>query len=162
MLGIKIATNMSGRIKDLRELEHILAYLDGELRYRHSLLGEALHNVAGKTREPFRRWLLMLCENLDTQSIAYTEYSDFYSMWRNSMGYLRDNTYLTNQDIDKLLDTGKALGYLDIESQQMNLNLERELIHNFIASLDKDIGSRMKNAIILCFLGGIMVVIALL
>lgn len=169
-LGLRIATNMKGRVLALREIERILSYLEGELRYRHSMLSEALCNVAAKSGHPFRQWLYELSSGIEAQSIENQniesiddgEFRDFYSMWVESLQLLRDKTLLSSQDIDSLLDVGKALGYLDIESQLMNLNLEMELIHKHILELDKDISSRMKNAIVMCFLGGIMTVIALL
>jgi len=162
-LGIKVAANMRGRLNALRDIERILSYLEGELRCRHSVLGEAFYNVAIKSREPYRRWLLELSEWVNPQENEYKEkFEDFYSLWCNSLIQLKDNTFLNSKDIGQLYDVGKALGYLDIESQQMNLNLERELLHNSIRELDKDIGTRMKNVIVMCFLGGIMTVIALL
>ena len=89
------------------------------------------------------------------------EYKDFYTIWCKSLTILCENTQLSFQDITNLYDVGKALGYLDIESQQMNLALERERLHGTILELDKDLNSRMKNAVVMCFLGGLLTVIAL-
>ena len=83
-------------------------------------------------------------------------------MWSKSLEILKVSTLLNTRDINLLRGVGKALGYLDIESQLMNLDMEKELIHNTVLELDKDIGVRMKNAIVLSFLGGILTVIALL
>lgn len=164
-LGVRIATNMRGRLNSLRELERILGYIDGELRCRHSVLYEAMYNVSLKSGQPYRLWLGRLSKELEAQGSVNDEaskYKDFYTLWCESLTYLMEETLLNSKDISQLCDVGKALGYLDIESQQMNLNLERELIHKHILELDKDINARMKNAIVLCFLGGIMTVIALL
>lgn len=156
---------MRGRILCLREVERILAYLDGELRCRHAILGEAIAQVSEKTGHPFRSWLLNISTGIElqlNQSLGGDQLKDFYHIWSDSLIFLRDNTLLLSKDIDKLYDVGKALGYLDIESQQMNLDMERDILHRHILDLDKDIASRMKNAIVMCFLGGIMTVIALL
>lgn len=164
-LGIRIALSMKGRIMALREMERILSYIDGELRCRHSMLGEALYNVSRKTKGPYSQWLSSLVKAVEEQSannLDKEDFQDFYSMWCQSLDRLKEDTFLNAKDISQLYDVGKALGYLDIESQQMNLNLEREHVHNTILDLDKDVGARMKNAVILCFLGGIMTVIALL
>ena len=164
-MGIKLAGLMKGRILALREIERIIGYLEGELRYRHSTLGEALYSVSRKCATPYSAWLTQLGKAVDGQAEEFkdkTSYQDFYTIWCKSLDALRGSTLLNSRDINQLRDVGKALGYLDIESQQMNLNLEKELIHSTVLELDKDIGARMKNAIVLSFLGGIMTVIALL
>ncbi len=164
-LGIRIAGSMKGRVADLKEIDRILGYIEGELRCKHSMLAEALYNVSRKTKEPYSSWLFSLMSAVEGNgTVSHEAYGvdDFYSMWCKSLDELRPTSNLTSKDICQLYDVGKALGYLDIESQQMNLNLEREHIRETISELDKDIGARMKNAVVLCFLGGIMTVIALL
>ena len=163
-LGIRIALSMKGRVLALREMERILAYLEGELRCRHSMLAEALYNVSFKSPAPYSSWLFELMKTVEGQSknVDKDDFVDFYTMWCQSLDNLRLGTLLGAKDISLFYGVGKALGYLDIESQQMNLNLEREHIHSYVLELDKDISLRMKNAIILCFLGGLMTVIALL
>lgn len=164
-MGIKIAYMMKGRIVALREIERIIGYLEGELRYKQATLGEALYNVSRKCSEPYNTWLNQLEEAVDGQAVELkdrTSYQDFFTMWSKSLEILKVSTLLNTRDINLLRGVGKALGYLDIESQLMNLDMEKELIHNTVLELDKDIGVRMKNAIVLSFLGGILTVIALL
>lgn len=164
-MGIKLAGLMKGRIVALREIERIIGYLEGELRCKHSTLGEALYSVSLKSTDAYRSWLNQLVKAVDGQVVELKDkasYEDFYSIWCRSLDTLKAHTLLNTRDINQLRDVGKALGYLDIESQQMNLNMEKELIHNTVLELDKDIGARMKNAIVLSFLGGIMTVIVLL
>jgi len=163
-LGLRIAMNMRGRITALRQVERILCYIEGELTSRHARLGEALSNVSVKTSKPYSCWLSRLAQVLDNSTDCdgiTAEAYDFYTLWCRSLIELRDNTQLSFGDITSLYDVGKALGYLDIESQQMNLRLERERLHAFILDLDKDLNSRMKNAVVMCFLGGLLTVIAL-
>ena len=47
---------------------------------------------------------------------------------------------------DKLIlgAVGNTLGYLDISSQQLGIDLEREHIHMHISNLDKDLSNRMR------------------
>ncbi len=164
-LGVRIAWSMKSRVLALREMDRIIGYIEGELRCKHSMLAEALYNVSRKTKAPYSSWLFSLMSAVEGQGLLSSEddgVADFYTMWCKSLEELRLSSCLTSKDINQLYDVGKALGYLDIESQQMNLMLERELIKKTISELDKDVGARMKNAVILCFLGGIMTVIALL
>ncbi len=170
-LGLRIAMNMRGRLAALCQVERILCYIEGELKVRHARLGEALTDVSLKTPNPYSYWLSQLADMLEScttcaevQSKVYDntiEYKDFYTLWCRSLTTLRDETPLSFKDITSLYDVGKALGYLDIESQQMNLALERERLHSVIVELDKDLNSRMKNAVVMCFLGGLLSVIAL-
>ena len=64
VLGIKIALNMKARLRALRELERIISYIEGELRYRHAVLNEALYNVSLKCGHPFDMWLGDLSQRL--------------------------------------------------------------------------------------------------
>lgn len=158
---------MRGRIRELREIERILSFLEGELRVRQSTIDEALSCVAGKSVEPFKAWLDELAKDIRASRdygnpSECVEHTDLYAMWYKSLEKLRGDTFLSYKDLEQLQDVGKSLGYLDIESQQMNLRLEMELIHQHILALDKELGSRMKNAVVVCLLGGIMTVIALL
>lgn len=198
-LGLRIATNMRGRLSALRQVERILCYIEGELKVRQARLGEALTDVSLKTPNPYSYWLSQLadmlesctiCAEVQSEEYAYhmdnvlgdvseyaasddmkashilkgntIEYKDFYTLWCKSLTTLRDETQLSFKDITSLYDVGKALGYLDIESQQMNLALERERLHSVILELDKDLNSRMKNAVVMSFLCGLLTVIALL
>ncbi|MBQ8318548.1 MAG: stage III sporulation protein AB [Lachnospiraceae bacterium] len=166
-LGIRIALNMKGRIRELQEIERILSFLEGELRVRHSTIDEALSRVADKSGQPFRDWLYGLVQDIRAGSeqdspLEYNSHIDLYNMWKKSLDNLHAVTCLSYKDLEQLQDVGKALGYLDIESQQMNLRRELEMVHAHVLSLDKDLGVRMKNAVVVCLLGGIMTVIALL
>ena len=69
LYGISHAIRMYKRREHLKALERILVCLESEIRYRHSVMGEAFLNVAEKTEKPFRTWLYYLGERLNSNSM---------------------------------------------------------------------------------------------
>ena len=69
LYGISHAIRMYKRREHLKALERILVCLESEIRYRHSVIGEAFLNVAEKTEKPFRTWLYYLGERLNSNSM---------------------------------------------------------------------------------------------
>ncbi len=168
MLGIRLAHNMKGRINQLRELERIINYLEGEIRYKHSLLGEACFNVAGKCGQPFQNWLESLSNGLISGGEGGEFFSedyiqgDFCRIWSESLSILRDSSLLHISDLEEINNIGQALGQTDIETKKNSLMLEKDIIHQRIEALSADLSSKMRNTIILFFLGGLMTVIVLI
>lgn len=156
-LGFIVAFSMKKRVDELRQLERIINYIEGELRYKNALLGEALMSASYRCGQPFDSWLRKLSVQLEEG----TDLS-FYSLWENSLIELEPYSALKKEDIRELFAVGQALGYLDIKSQSTSLSLEKENIHSSITKLDKSLYNNMKVSIILGTLGGIFLVILLL
>ncbi|MBO6115394.1 MAG: stage III sporulation protein AB [Lachnospiraceae bacterium] len=69
LYGINHAIRMYRRRENLKALERILVCLESEIRYRHSVIGEAFLNVAKKADKQFTNWLYYLGERLNSKSI---------------------------------------------------------------------------------------------
>ncbi len=147
---------MKKRVDELRELERIINYIEGEIRYRHSILSQACRNAGLKTGQPFRQWLQVLGDEMES------EYeSTFQEIWDSSLKYLEEKSCLHRDDISRLCDLGRTLGYLDVESQTKGLTLEKDNIHEVIQKLDKGLAGNMKLSVVLGTLGGIFIVVIL-
>ncbi len=168
MLGVRLAFNMKKRIVQLREIERIINYLEGEIRYKNSLLGEACFNIALKCGQPFRAWLTYLGKDLsehkeevDSFKVDF-EQDDFGRIWTDSLKILKENSGLNSSDLQELDNLGQALSQTDIQTKERSLMLEKDIIHGRIENLSVDLNSRMRSTIILFFLGGLMTVIVLI
>lgn len=170
-LGIKVAVEMGKRVEQLREIERIMNYLEGEITYRHSLLAEACLRASDRTKEPFCNWLSIIAEKTEnqTEEIFDEEFTDeengttsFSDIWEDSIDYLQNESCLTKKDIKELLAFGQALGYLDINTQQMGMHLEKEQLHTRIQRLSEELTNKMKISVILGTLGGIFIVVMLI
>ncbi len=157
---------MKGRINQLREIERIINYLEGEIRYKHSLLGEACLNVAAKCGQPFTHWLVSLGNQLTDNEEVNLSYDfaqkDFFQIWSKSLLILRKTSLLNSSDFEELENIGQALSQTDIQTKENSLMVEKNIIHQRIEALNSDVNNKMRSTIILFFLGGLMTVIVLI
>ena len=156
LLGLWIAMSMKKRVDELKQIERIINYLEGEIRYKNSLLGEACIAASLRCGQPFKLWLEKIASELEND-YAYS----FSDIWEKSIEELRDKSHLRKTDIIELVAVGQTLGYLDVKAQQMGMALEKENIHNTIKSLESGLANNMKIAVILGTLGGIFLVVVL-
>ena len=156
-IGILYAHGMKCRVEELRQVERIINYIEGEIRYKNSLLKEACLSASLRCGQPFKQWLEKLGERIEG---FYMD--SFGEIWEDSLDELRENSCLKNEDIREINLVGQTLGYLDIRTQEMGLGLEKEIIHNNVERLDKGLANNMKVSVILGGLSGLMLVIILL
>ena len=158
LLGIYFGKKYRQRLDELRELERILNYIQGEIKYKHSILSDAFFNVSERCREPFRSWLSLLGEALTKKG----NNESFFDLWEISIEYLKRNSALKDADYKELFALGQAFSNADIESQDKSVCYEREIIHSRVIDLDKDMGNRMKTSVVFGGLTGILIVVILL
>lgn len=154
--GVSFAIRMYKRRDNLKALERILIYLESEIRYRHSIISEAVLNAAAKTDEPFKAWLSYLGEKLNEN-----ENAGFLDIWTDSLSMLLSGTCLLEDDIEELVHIGQTLGYLDIEAHKIGLRLEIDNFHEKINEYNAGLKDKMKVSVISCAVIGILVVIVL-
>ena len=154
------------RVKNLRELERILGFLEGEIRCRHSFLEDACINTSKKCGQPFSQWLNALALELSGMSgknMHKTEEDDishsFADIWIRNIEGLGESTCLNAEDMDELKQLGQTLGYLDIQMQEEGLRLEMDSLHAKNVRLKAELSSRVKLSVMLGFLAGILLVI---
>lgn len=160
MMGLKFALDMKKRTAQLRELQRIVSYFEGEITYRHAILSEACLLVAAKCGQPFREWLENLGNELALEDDERKPES-FYESWCASLDFLKKNTKLKAGDIAVLKSLGQAFGYLDIQTQQMTVELEKENLSKIIKYADEELVSHMRISVVFGVLGGLMIVIML-
>lgn len=152
---------MKKRIDNLKELQRIMNYMAGEITYRHAVLGEVFLNAASKCEPPFDTWLAGLGDKLTCSELEIMPES-FVSIWIKSLDYIRENTKFKGNDIHIMESLGQALGYLDINTQQMSLKLEQENLQSIIRQADMELANKMKVSVVMGTLGGMMIVILLI
>ncbi|MCM1272841.1 MAG: stage III sporulation protein AB [Clostridium sp.] len=160
-LGVSYALSMKKRIEHLKELQRIMNYMAGEIAYRHAVLGEVFLNAASKCGAPFQMWLADLGDKLTCNESELMQ-EPFVGIWRKSLDYIREHTKFKESDIRIMEALGQALGYLDINTQQMSLKLEQENLQNIIKQADMELANKMKVSVVMGTLGGVMIVILLI
>lgn len=150
---------MKMRILELHEVDRVIGYIEGELRYNHSLLYEAVERSLERADIRLKDWLSYLKEDLRAD---YAGERSVNEIWRDSLCYLYEKTQLKDEDILLIASFGQALGYLDIYSQENAIQLERSRLQEAISNLEENLKSRRKLAFTMSFLGGLGAVIILL
>lgn len=158
-IGMYIAYYMKLRVDELHELQRVIGYIEGELRYNHSLLYEAINLCGKKADKIFLNWLSFLEKNLMADMAGEKEVND---IWNESMDILKETSHLKNDDIELIRGFGQAFGFLDISAQQNAIALEKERLHIRILELSESLKSRMRLAFAMSALGGICLVIMLI
>ena len=152
-----MSQNMRSRIRELKEIERILSFLQGEIRYKYSMLSEAFSNISAKFGQPFNEWLGCLSDLLCEGSLYTID-----KIWHTSLLRLREGTCLKERDYQKISEIGKCLGYLDVDAQLLGIDMERENIKNTIEDLEHSVEQKTKIAVVLGLFLGILVVILML
>lgn len=167
------------RVRQLRELEHLIGYMSGEVRYRREILTQAFFNISTKCKEPFSIWLRDLADGLKggTQNmpiedaiyeemknmpIDETKYAvtlDFDSIWKDAAGWLYLHSALKWEDMEYVYNLGQTIGYLDVQAQEQGLMLLQGDLNRHIQRLESEVKERIRVAMILGIVVGILLVI---
>lgn len=164
--GILVAKGFLMRVRQLRELEHLIGYMSGEVRYRREILPQAFGNVSAKCKEPFATWLRSLSDNLKQEpqilpadEAFSTAAPDFDSIWQNAAGKLYLLSAFKREDMEYLYNLGQTIGYLDVQAQEQGLMLLQGDLKRHIQRLENEMKERIRVATILGAVVGILLVI---
>ena len=176
--GFLVAKGFLTRVRQLRELERLIGYMSGEVRYRREILAQAFYNVSNKCKEPFASWLGGLsdslkqetqrmlfrkeaCENIseDTFEDAYAATLDFDSIWREAAEGLYLLSAFKLEDMEYVYNLGQTIGYLDVQAQEQGLMLLQGDLNRHIQRLESEMKERIRVAMILGTVVGILLVI---
>ncbi len=159
MFGFLVADFLKKRVAELREIERVIGYLSGEIRYNHSLLYEACENVSHRTTGIFSEWLMYLKDRLYSEEACDESIA---AIWDEGLDYLSNISILNTGDLDTLAPIGQALGYLDIKKQEESIAYEADNIHRILCQRENELAKQMKLAIYLCLAIGLFATILLL
>lgn len=140
----------------LQSLVSMMDLLSGKLRYERQTMDEALaglnkkyHGVAGVVMGRIADRLGEgICENLET-------------VWREEFTGAGKQLMLTEEEMDIVLDTGKNLGYLDVEAQTDHLKSCRARLAEKLEKARKELSEKRKLYRYLGLAVGVMVILVL-
>ena len=153
--GFLVAKGFLTRVRQLRELERLIGYMSGEVRYRREILAQAFYNVSKKCKEPFASWLGGLADNLKQGPLTL----DFDSIWREAAGELYLLSAFKQEDMEYVYNLGQTIGYLDVQAQEQGLMLLQGDLNRHIQRLESEMKERIRVAMILGTVVGILLVI---
>lgn len=136
----------------------------------------AFKSASARCHKPFSDWLVFLSERLDDagrlidDNERFRDFIDcdfddntyeFCEIWNSSLIYLKDNSFLHEEDIDYLKTLGQTLGYLDITAQEIGIKLFLENLHAKINEISANLTDKIRISIIAGMVSGIFIVVLL-
>ncbi|MBU5471487.1 stage III sporulation protein AB [Falcatimonas sp. MSJ-15] len=152
--GFKLGNNYKERIAQLKMVKQFLILLRGEIRYHKTPIDEALKNILGRSGDKID---IML--NTVLKGIKENDKREFKEIWRDGIIELKNNSDLSREELNRLLDFGENIGFLDVESQISNIDLYLESLDEDIKSLTSKTDEKCKIYNVCGILTGIFIVL---
>ncbi|MCD8231027.1 MAG: stage III sporulation protein AB [Clostridiales bacterium] len=140
----------------LLSLIRIMNLLADKIRYERMTMAEALGGLNRKYRGPAGDVLNRIAEKLREDVWESLE-----MVWRFCFKEKQRELFLTDEEMDIVLETGKNLGYLDVEAQAMHLLHCRERLEQKLYEAEKEMAEKQKIYRCLAVAAGVMVILVL-
>lgn len=141
----------------LLSLIQILELVAGEIRYERLTMAEIFRNLDKKYHGSAGGALRLIADRL-----ALSEYENLEVVWGSVFQQEQKTLLLSDEELDILLDTGKNLGYLDVEAQVSHLHLCRQRLDQKLQEVQKDLDEKKRLYRYLAVAAGAMVILLLL
>lgn len=155
--GIAAASKLQNQYVQMQYLQRLIYRLKSEIQYANSYLGEAFRQIGLTSKEPYRRWMFALSEQMERRN-GYT----FVDIWEeNVRDYLGDSG-LPEDTLERLLRLGGQLGIADIEMQVKLLELYLEDLKLAMEEMREGMKSKIRLYHCLGVMSGIFVTVLLI
>lgn len=156
-IGVMYAIRYRRRVSELCQLEHIMTFIVGELKYRHMILGDVFGRASSRFGQVFQGWLLHLQQGLQENATRQA-----HEIWADSLSLLRTSTCLKKPEMDVLETLGYTLGGVDLETQLQELAIVSEQIHDIRIGAECGLANKIKVTVVLAIVASILLVVILL
>lgn len=134
MSGFYASSGLEKRIRKLKNLEKSLAFLNREIDYRKSPLGEALCRTAEKSKEPWKNFFMVVGEKLQNNSEEFCRPDEIFKE-----AVTRIKSYHPwEKDLHFLLNFGKIMGEADKNTQLVQLCMAKEELNGLIEEAEEE------------------------
>ena len=157
-MGILRAMAIRRRVKEMQEYARVLSVATAELRYRRDILAQVFVRVANKCRLS-----QALMEAQQRQAYSYTEVAaDFDQIWIEHADKLYESSGLKQEDMEYIYNLGQTIGYLDVQAQEEGLALLQADLGRHIRELEAEAKDRMRLALVVGSVAGVLLIIILI
>ena len=155
-LGLYYGARETFRLRELLEFKKALLILASEIEYMGTPLASACGNIVQRTEGVVQA----LFQNF-AQRLEASDSETAYQLWTQSLGAIKEKSYMAKEDIVVIDGFGKTLGYLDKELQQNAIAHTIGYIKEKAATLQAagDKNKRMYRS--LGVIGGLLITIVL-
>lgn len=120
-IGFRLSSDLELRIEELSILKKMALMLRGEIKYTSTPLFEAFSIIGNRIKSPYKEFLLETAKELEELNGT-----SFTSIWEKMKKKHLEKTKLYDKDLDRLINLGENLGYLDKEMQIGTIELYLE------------------------------------
>lgn len=145
------------RQKDLQELYKGFNILKNEINYTYRTIEDSFDSISNKINKPINKIFSTISEHLKSDS----DYS-FEEIFYNCIFDMKDKTYLSNQDIEELIDLSKTINHLDNTAIITSINIFLNYLDMQIKELEEISKKNKKTYQALTILSSMLLIIILL
>ena len=154
--GIMRAEKYKNQLENMKYLQRIISFIQSEIRYSRSFLGEILWNIGQGVKEPYKSWLLEMSERTN----AFTGDS-FEYIWKDSINKNLKVLDLPEQELDSLKALGSQLGFADTQIQMKLIDLYQEQLERNIREVHGEVQTKVRLYHCLGVMSGLFVAVLL-
>ena len=147
LLGIQKGSAIRSTCEELQYLQRLLYQMQSEIRYLRAPLGDLVRRLGRDCREPYRKWLLSLGEDMEERNGK-----PFSKIWEQGIRIHLRSLHLPEREIERLCALGGQMGAADMELQMRTLGLYQEQLSQTMEELRESMNSKVK----LCHCMGII------
>lgn len=156
-IGFEMSNQLGQRIEALRIIKRIIFMLRGEIKYGNAPLGEAFASIGNRMESPYREFLVETA-----REIEHLNGTTFRGIWEKMKEKYLKEVPLSKKDLEKLLDFGDHLGYLDKEMQLNTIELYLEQLEEEILNAQNNLKRNGRLYQSLGIMGGILITILII
>lgn len=150
LIGVAYGEKARNKIKLLESLMRLVIRLRGEVNYSVPVLSEIFEDISGYTEDIWSEYFLEMSKRISAPD--YPENEDI--MWGQVAAGLHIDSMLYEEDYNDFIRFGSELDGYDKESLVNRIDMYIGILDNRIATLNKDIGNRVRICRMLGITGG--------
>ena len=155
--GYVYCRELNNYIAGLRYLRYTFSLIRGEINYAHAPLPEVLSEVAGRVRQPYRKWLLETA-----RALADRSESSFARIWNKCVDRYLDRLDLKEAHSVLLKEAGTFLGSLEKDTLDHTLQMYLNRMDLEIEKQREGLASRIRIGRWLGVMSGLFLIVLLL
>lgn len=155
--GYVYCKELNNYIGKLWYLRYTVSLIRGEINYTHAPLPDVLSEVAGRVREPYRKWLLETARELERRSE-----SSFSRIWNKCIDRYLGQLCLKERHSIFLKEAGTFLASLEKETLDHTLQVYLNRMDLEIEKQREGLASRTRIGRCLGVMSGLFLIILLL
>ncbi|KUK11018.1 MAG: Stage III sporulation protein AB [Clostridia bacterium 41_269] len=155
-IGLMISYKYALRPMQIKCFRFALQMLETEIYYSLTPLPEALFRVGKRFENEIGQFFLQVSQLITGKDILTAD-----EAWKQSLNWLKENSFLSESDIDILEKFGYNLGCSDREEQIKHLKLVQQQLLHQEDNAEKEREKNERTWRLMGFWGGLLIVIIL-